>query len=185
MSSRAVTRSQTQSVRPMSTPTPAPTPIVKLSKYQMKKEQENAKKAEEHEARKKANAAKWLAERQEMFPQYKDRPICRFIRGLKESNNPHLRYVLFILGEISTFGSYGMWQRALFEASEKERAEERMALKALKVACPNLTISYSQNNPCEDRWMFVSWEAGEMDDVVFNDHIFPDYCMVDTCSLEY
>lgn len=198
--SQSQTQAQSQSSKAAAAATPPQseirmtiTPMLtpKKSKYQLdsiaKKEQEKKARLEQQ----RIYREKWVAERKVVFEQYRDSPICRFIRKMKLTESAEtVNSVLFYLGEIK--GPQCSLNWALGHLDKTSRHNLIVTIRALKVACPRISIKVTtdfENYWCPggstDSELNISWNEGDMSDAVLNDHIFPDYACVDKLSLEY
>lgn len=108
---------------------------------------------------------------------HKDHPICLFLRTL---NNPKAKQdLLFYFGEIDSTTKIYKWSITEEQMQWKDSIE-----KAFLTVCPSIKLQYSI---CEFFGCFltVEWKSGQMDPIIFNKFIFPNYCIVDKNTLEF
>jgi len=108
---------------------------------------------------------------------YKDHQICLFFRSL--NNTKAKQDLLFYFGEIDSTTKFYKWSITDEQMRWKDSIE-----KAFLTVCPNIKLEYSI---CDFFGCFftVEWQSGQMDPIIFNKFIFPNYCIVDKNTLEF
>ena len=97
--------------------------------------------------------------------------------------------VLFYLGKIK--GPQLSYNWALGDLNNKTNHSLMMTIKALKVACPKINIKVTPDfenygEPCSSKYseLDISWNKGDMSQVVLNEYIFPDDRFVEESTFD-
>jgi hypothetical protein len=108
---------------------------------------------------------------------YKDHPLCVFISSLQ--NTRAKQDLLFYFGAVDNTTKFYKWSIIDEQMLWKDIIE-----KAFLTVCPNIKLEYHK---CDFFGSFLTaeWESGQMDPIVFNKFIFPNYCVVDKNTLEF
>jgi hypothetical protein len=100
-------------------------------------------------------------ERQMRLKLYENNPILKYLRNLK--NKEQLQEILFCFGEIT-------------EDDESYFYHNRKNVKkAFQIVCPNMIVEN----------YYMRWKNGEMNPIVFDKLIFPDFLFIDKNELIY
>jgi len=108
---------------------------------------------------------------------HKDHPICLFVRTLRTNNAK--QDLLFYFGEIDSTTKFYKWS-----ITEEQMRWKDIIEKAFVTVCPKIKLEY---RTCDffGYFLTVEWQSGQMDPIVFNKFIFPNYCIVDKNTLEF
>jgi hypothetical protein len=119
----------------------------------------------------------FLKQRNIEIAPYKDHPICLFFRTIQTTNAKQV--LLFYFGEINSAAQFYKWSVTKEQMEWKDIIE-----KAFLTVCPNIKLEYHQ---CDffGSFLTIEWKSDQMDPIVFNKFIFPNYCIVDKNRLEF
>jgi len=119
----------------------------------------------------------FLMQRSSEIAPYKDHSICLFFRSL--NNTKAKQDLLFYFGEIDNTTKFYKWTITNEQIRWKYIIE-----KAFVTVCPKIKLEY---RTCDFFGYFLTaeWQSGQMDPIVFNKFIFPNYCIVDKNTLEF
>ena len=180
--------------------TQVPTPNIQMTVTQMLSKRKNNhkkdainKKEQEKKARlevQRIYRENWISERKIAWEKYRNSPICQYIRKMKlNESDETVSSVLFYLGEIK--GPQLSYNWALGDLNKKNKNSLMMTIKALKVACPKINIKITTDfenygEPCSSTYseLDISWNEGDMSQVVLNEYIFPDYGFVEESTFD-
>ena len=119
----------------------------------------------------------FLIQRNIEIAPFKDHPICLFFRNLH--HNKAKQDLLFYFGEIDNTTKFYKWV-----INDEQIHWKDIIQKAFVCACPNIKLEYQK---CDffGSFLTVQWQSGQMDPIVFNKFIFPNYCVVDKNTLVF
>ncbi len=123
----------------------------------------------------------WHSDRDELLQQYRDEPICRFVREIKETRSTAtFDFIVKYLGQIK--GPQLLYNFCIGYINTPDEQENLMTLvNALKIACPNIQCKVT-SSCIQDlgkmvlySYLGITWKegAGSMSKAVLNGHIFP------------
>lgn len=119
----------------------------------------------------------FLNHRSSEIAPFKDHPIFLFLRTLRTQLAK--QDLLFYFGEINNTITFYKWS-----ITDEQIQYKDIIQSAFLTVCPNIKLEYTR---CEFFGCFltVEWQSGQMDPIVFNKSIFPNYCIVDKNTLEF
>lgn len=119
-----------------------------------------------------------ISKRNNELIKYHNHPLISFLRNVKKTHIKAFERIMFYFGE---FSEYEKQHRVISWASSDDDETHQIMKNAFQLLSPDM-IFYEG----EDDYIFefrVEWVS--IDDIVFNKHIFPDFCVVDKSTLTF